>query len=188
MKQLSKSIQRILITIIILLFCLLIYLYRNIILDFLILIVSFLGTGGIFIISFLLDVIFFQPISPSVFLVLVLLTEQYNWYWILFLLSFGSLCGSIFDYFMGKYYGEKIFGFFLSKNKLKKVEELFKKYSHYAILIGAFTPVPYALICWFAGTSNVSFKKFILLAPIARMTLFFCYCMLVQYGLPTFLL
>lgn len=167
---------------------LLIYLYKDIILDFLILIVGFLGTSGIFIISLLLDVIFFQPISPSVFLVLVLLTEQYNWYWILFLVSFGSLCGSIFDYFMGKYYGEKIFGIFLSKKRLEKVEELFKKYSHYAILIGAFTPVPYALICWFAGTSDVSFKKFILLAPIARTTLFFSYCMLVQYGLLTFLL
>ena len=187
MKLSLKNIERITITSLVIIFFIVIYFHRDFISNFLIQIVNFLGFTGIFIIAFLLDVIFFQPISPSVFLVLILLSEQYNWVTVFMIISAGSLTGSLLDYTLGRYYGEKIFGIFLSQNKLKDVEKLFKKYSHYGILVGAFTPIPYALVCWFAGMSNVSFKKFIILAPIARTTLFLSYSLLINYGILTFI-
>lgn len=164
-----------------------VYTFKGYILDFLSLVVNYLGLTGIFIVVFLLDIIFFQPISPSVFLVLVLLSEQFNWYIVLVVVSISSLCGSVIDFYLGKYYGERAFGVFLSKKRLITIENLFLKYSHYAILIGAFTPIPYALVCWFAGTSKMPFRKFIILAPIARTALFSMYCLLVNYGLLSFL-
>ncbi|MFP4402577.1 MAG: YqaA family protein [Candidatus Nanoarchaeia archaeon] len=184
----SRLYKKILIIFFVIFLIVLSYLHRDLIQEVFATIITFLGLSGVFIVSFFLDIIFFQPISPAIFLVSMIYSGEAYWFFIFLAVSFGSLLGSVVDYMLGRKYGHYIFNFFISDEKTQRVKTLFNKYANYTIMIGAFTPVPYSLICWSSGMSKIPFKIFITYAIIARSALFLLLSLLTHYGLLNFLL
>lgn len=183
----KRYVKQLLIIFVVLFLIVIGVLNKTLIQNFLIEVVNYLGLYGIFFLAFLLDICFFQPISPAIFLILIVVSDQFHWFTVFLVITFGSLSGSVVDYILGKYYGEKVLNVFISKEKIQKVEQLFQKYSHYAILFGAFTPIPYNLVCWCSGMSKIPFLKFISFAFVSRTCLFLILSILSYYGLLSFL-
>lgn len=179
----NKFYKKIIVIFLILTLILLSYLYKETIQEMFSTIISLLGLSGVFIVSFFLDVLFFQPISPAIFLITMIYSNEIYWFHIFLAVSLGSLMGSIIDYSLGKRYGHYIFSFFISEEKTNKVKLLFNKYANYAIVIGAFTPVPYSLICWSSGMSKIPFRIFFIYAMISRTTLFLLLSVITHFGI-----
>lgn len=146
-------------------------------------IVNTLGFIGILIVSFFLDIIFFQPISPSIFLITSIISEELHWFLVFLCVSIGSFLGSLVDYSLGKTLGHSVLTKISSEKRFNEIEKLFQKYSHYAIIIGTFSPIPYSLICWFSGIFEVKFKKFVIFALLSRTSVFLILSLLTKFGL-----
>jgi len=128
---------------------------------------GFFGIAGI---TFIMD-IFIQPISPDL---LILSSTIGGANIILTSLSGGlsSVCAGTAGYFVGLRLLKK--GLFRgSSEKIKKGEILFKKYGHWAVVVGALTPIPYSAVCWSAGIYEMGIKRFILASILARIPRFF---------------
>jgi membrane protein YqaA with SNARE-associated domain len=59
------------------------------------------------------------------------------------------------------------------KNHLNKGKKLFDRYGIWAVIVGAFSPIPYSSICWTAGIYNMKFKPFIITSLLTRIPRFF---------------
>lgn len=85
--------------------------------------------------------------------------------------TIGSVIGAVIGYALGMKLGRpvayRIFG-----KKLDKVEKWFEKYGAWAVLIAAFTPVPFKVFTWTAGIFEVNFKHFIIASIIGRFVQF----------------
>lgn len=128
---------------------------------------GFFGIAGI---TFLMD-IFIQPLSPD----LLILSSTIGGANILFTSTAGgisSVCAGATGYIIGSRLLKR--GFFpAASENIKKGERLFKRYGHWAVVIGALTPIPYSAVCWSAGLYEMGFKKFILASLLARIPRFF---------------
>ena len=81
--------------------------------------------------------------------------------------TMGSLMGALFNYFLAKKYGRqgvlrfgKYFGF--TEEKLKKMEEFFKRHGSFSIFVSRLIPGVRQLVSLPAGLSKMSLKLFTL--------------------------
>ena len=62
---------------------------------------------------------------------------------------------------------------FISESKVLRVERMFKKYGAWAILIAAFTPIPYKVFAVTAGVLELNRRTFITASLVGRGARFF---------------
>lgn len=129
------------------------------------------GVIGLFIVSFA-DSSFF-PIPPDVLLIPMGISNPDNAIWYAFITTVASVLGAIFGWFIGKKLGRPVLRLIISEEKIQKVENYFKKYGPMAILISAFTPIPYKVFTIFAGVSKISLRVLVIWSIIGRGARFF---------------
>ncbi|PWW20050.1 membrane protein YqaA with SNARE-associated domain [Cytobacillus oceanisediminis] len=129
------------------------------------------GVFGLFFVSFA-DSSFF-PIPPDVLLIPMGISNPDNVLWYAFITTAASVLGAILGWFIGKKLGRPVLRYIISEERIQKVEDYFTKYGAMAILISAFTPIPYKVFTIFAGISNIRLRVLVIWSIIGRGARFF---------------
>ena len=116
----------------------------------------------------------FNPIPPDTLLIAIgLLKTQYS-IWFAALVTITSVSGALVGHFIGRKFGRPILyvtfrgNRLISNNVIAKADQLFDKYGVWAVLIAAFTPIPYKLIAIGSGVLNFDRKLFLISSLIGR--------------------
>ena len=84
-------------------------------------------------------------------------------------LCFVGLTGSVdFGYGLGKWFGKPLLSKMISESLIDKAEDFFNRYGVWAILIAAFTPIPYKVFAILSGILQLNMKKFLIASLIGR--------------------
>jgi membrane protein YqaA with SNARE-associated domain len=142
------------------------------------------GDWGLFVLSFIESSFF--PIPPD-FMYIPMILSGYKYPYLLALIaSLGSVLGAVFGYYIGLYGGRPLAFGILGKKSLRainKAEKFFKEYGSIAILIAAFTPIPYKVFTITGGIARMNLLSFIIYSIIGRAARFFAVTfLLVNFG------
>ena len=115
------------------------------------------------------------PPSPSDFIVVFGATfiplGTVNFFWALTLTSIGSELGFLFLYYLGSQTDKKLVRQgklkFITPDKLEIAENWFRKYGFWIIVFNRFIPGIRSVISFFAGLSELNFKKTLVLSTIS---------------------
>lgn len=110
----------------------------------------------------------FFIIPPEVLLLPMALAEPTKALLFGLLTSVTSIFGAIFGYWIGQKGGKPLLNKLFSEDKSNKVKDLFNKYDATAILISAFTPIPFKVFTISAGVFDLNRKRFIIASIIGR--------------------
>ncbi len=141
------------------------------------------GTWGLFGLAFLESIFF--PVPVDALLIPMVIASPNTWLWLGVVAAVGSVTGAVVGYGVGlwgeKYILEKLF----RKKHIDKVHEFYEKYEAEAILIAAFTPLPYKVFAVSAGVFYIDFKKFLVYSALGRTIRFLMVSLLTaKYGKP----
>jgi membrane protein YqaA with SNARE-associated domain len=129
------------------------------------------GLFGLFFVSFA-DSSFF-PIPPDVLLIPMGISNPDSVLWYALVTTIASVLGAILGWFIGKKLGRPVLTLIISEERIQTVESYFTQYGPMAILISAFTPIPYKVFTIFAGISNVKLRVLVIWSIIGRGARFF---------------
>src|SRR5574341_61169 len=137
------------------------------------------GSFGLFVLAFMESSFF--PIPPDVLLIAFSLAEPSKALWFASVCTVGSVLGGMFGYLIGRVGEMAVLERLVSKEKIVKVHNLFNKYEEAAILIAAFTPIPYKVFTIAGGVFYINFKKFVLMSIIGRGARFYLAAVLLMF-------
>ena len=150
---------------------------------------SSLGEFGLFMIAFM-EASFF-PIPPDFIYVPMILNGASSPYMLAFIATVGSVLGAVLGYIIGRFGGrpaaENVLGIIGGKEKadmlLDKAEEFFSQYGPVAILLAAFTPLPFKVFTVAGGISRMNLSAFTLFSFLGRGGRFFAVTyILIHFG------
>lgn len=129
-------------------------------------IVWYFGYFGIFIMTMIEST--FIPIPSEVTLIpagYLVATGKMNFFLVLFISTFGTLCGSLLNYYIAFKYGRSLLinyskYFFLNEAKLSKIEAFFKKYGAISVFMGRLLPGIKHFISFPAGLGKMPLDSF----------------------------
>jgi len=136
------------------------------------------GIFGLFFVSFA-DSSFF-PIPPDVLLIPMSIANPNSALWYAFITTVASILGALLGWYIGKKLGRPVLKLIISEEKIQKVEYYFTKYGPMAILIAAFTPIPYKVFTIFAGISKISLRVLVIWSIIGRGARFFLEALIIM--------
>ncbi|MCH2311097.1 MAG: VTT domain-containing protein [SAR202 cluster bacterium] len=116
----------------------------------------------------------FNPIPPDALLIAISLLKTQHSIWFATLVILTSVSGALVGHFIGKKFGRPILQMtfkgnrLISDNMITKADQLFDRYGVWAVLIAAFSPIPYKLIAIGAGVLNFDRKVFFIASLIGR--------------------
>lgn len=124
------------------------------------------GEIGLFIVAFVESSVF--PIPPDIVLIsLGLINPNLSLLYAL-ISTIGSVLGGVAGYYIGLKGGRRVAERLFSKKVLDKVDNYFKEYGSWAVLIAAFSPIPYKVFTITSGIAKLNLKKFIIASIIGR--------------------
>ncbi|GAA0330507.1 YqaA family protein [Bacillus carboniphilus] len=129
------------------------------------------GFIGMFLHSFLDAIIF--PIPAFFLQVSLSILDPSNALWLATIGYIACLLGTPIGYLIGKVLGESVLYKLLKKKWIDAASEKFNKNGEAAILIGAFTPIPFKVFTILSGCFHFSFWKLIGYAAIGRAVKFY---------------
>ena len=110
----------------------------------------------------------FSPLPPDPLLIAMALLSPNQ------AILFGVICtifsvlGAVFGYGLGKWFGTPLLSKMISESLIDKAEDFFNRYGVWAILIAAFTPIPYKVFAILSGILQLNMKKFLIASLIGR--------------------
>lgn len=125
-----------------------------------------LGSLGLFLVSFAESSFF--PIPPEALLLPLSLVHPERALFYGIVVTVASVAGGVAGYYIGDKGGRPLLLKVASKEKVLKVEGLFRKYDAWAIGFAALTPLPYKVFTIAAGIFKLNLRKFILASIIGR--------------------
>lgn len=129
------------------------------------------GLTGLFLLAFAESSFF--PVPPDLLIIGLTLAKPDEWLIFVLIASLGSVLGAGFGYFIGIKIGEPLLEKITSKKTIKKAHYFFEKYGVWAVLISAFTPIPFKVFTILSGILYLDLKKFFVAAIIGRTARFF---------------
>jgi len=133
------------------------------------------GVFGLMAMVFFTDT-FISPIPPDATLFLVGRGPLHDdWWFLVPLLGFSSMLAGLAGWWIGRRlknikYFRRMVNYFGSEH-----QQSAKKFGFWVVVIGALTPVPFSLTCWFAGIFKMPFKSIVIAASfrIPRFVLYY---------------
>ncbi len=126
------------------------------------------GLGGAFVIAVFESFIFPVPTATFIAPFTALGVDPFI---ITVVATAGSLIGAVADYLLGARLGrpaaERLF-----KKHIPRVEGWYDRWGVWAVLIAAFSPIPFKVFTWTSGIFELDFRKFMLAAAIGRIAQF----------------
>lgn len=126
---------------------------------------------GNFVYVFLFLIIFmetgfvFTPFLPGDSLLFVCgtfaSTGFFNIYFLFLLLSIAAILGDTINYWIGNYFGEKIFSKFINPEHLEKTKLFFKNHGKKTIVLARFVPIIRTFAPFVAGVGKMKYSVFL---------------------------
>ncbi|MBJ6360173.1 YqaA family protein [Paenibacillus sp. GCM10012307] len=129
------------------------------------------GVWGLFIHSFIDAIIF--PIPAFFLQVSLSLLDPSSALWLATVGFIACLLGTPFGYLIGKLLGKSLLYKILKKKWVDKATEMFNKNGEAAILIGAFTPIPFKVFTILSGCLNFPLWRLMAYAALGRAIKFY---------------
>ncbi|MCL2484477.1 MAG: DedA family protein [Endomicrobia bacterium] len=119
----------------------------------------------------------FFPIPPDVLMVPLVITNPKSWWKKALICTAGSVCGAFLGYAIGYLFfetvGVRIVNFYNMQEAVQIVAQQYSDNAFIAVLLGAFTPIPYKAITITAGMFKISLAAFFVASVIGRGARFF---------------
>lgn len=119
----------------------------------------------------------FFPVPPDVLLVAMVLGQPKRWFRYAALCTLGSVCGSLFGYWIGwQFYeliGKRIIEMYHMQATIEQVGRMYANNAFFTIFTAAFTPIPYKVITIAAGLFKISLTILVVASIIGRAGRFF---------------
>jgi membrane protein YqaA with SNARE-associated domain len=148
------------------------------------------GPYGVWVLFFiaLVESSFF-PIPPDVFLIAMCLAAPRQAFKYAAICSVGSVLGGVLGYGFGLWFmdsiGQQIIGWYGLEHKYEVVQNYYRTYDFWAIIIAGFTPLPYKLFTITAGAFKINFAAFVVASVVSRSARFFLIALLIhKFGAP----
>ncbi|BAD62638.1 DedA family protein [Shouchella clausii] len=129
------------------------------------------GYWGLFVHAFADAVIF--PVPAFFLQVSLSLLHPNQAIWFATVGYIACLLGTPVGYMLGRLLGNSVLQKWLKPSALTKAENLFKKNGEAAILIGAFTPIPFKVFTILSGALHFSLWKLMVYAALGRAVKFY---------------
>lgn len=110
----------------------------------------------------------FFPVPPDPLLVGIGILQPHLAIWLGVLVTAFSVAGAMVGYWLGKRLGRPIAARLFPEAGVQVAERLFKRYGMWAILIAAFTPIPYKVFAISAGVLELDRRTFLVASIIGR--------------------
>jgi len=128
---------------------------------------------------------FIFPIPPDIFLILLILAQRYNAFYIAFLCTIFSVLGGILGFFIGILFfdtlGKDILDYYNLNEKFSIFSDLYKRFGTWIVIAGGFTPIPYKVITIFSGLIKMNFLEFLIASFFSRGARFFLIATLLYF-------
>ncbi len=138
------------------------------------------GELGLFIYSII------ETITPlagvEIILVPLILTSEFPWWFITFILVSANTIGAIIVYFFMAKEDNKLYNRIVSKKNQEKAKQMFDRYGVWAIFIFAMTPLPFFVIIFTAAVAKMKFWPYIFAAFFSRSVRFYITSYFVHLG------
>ena len=118
------------------------------------------------------EAIFF-PVPPDPLLIGIALIKPESALWLAALATVSSVAGAVVGHWLGRRFGRPLLYRLASEGRVATIEGLFKRYGGWAILIAAFTPLPYKLFAISAGILDLDRRTLIIASLVGRGARFF---------------
>ncbi len=115
----------------------------------------------------------FFPVPPDPLLIAIAMPQPHAALWLAALVTASSVAGAVVGHWLGLRFGRPLLYRFASRKKVEAVEALFQKYGAWAVLVAAFTPIPYKVFAICAGVLDLNRRTFIIASIIGRGARFF---------------
>ena len=115
----------------------------------------------------------FLPVPPDIFLIPLALLNSDLAVLYAAVATLSSIFGGLIGYYIGNKGGKVLVYKFVSEERLVKVKEFYNKHDIWAILIAAFSPLPYKIFTISAGLFDLNVKRFVLASLVGRGGRFF---------------
>ena len=110
----------------------------------------------------------FFPVPPDPLLVGIGILQPHLAIWLGVMVTIFSVAGAMVGYWLGKRLGRPIAVRLFPGSGIEVAERLFKKYGMWAILIAAFTPIPYKVFAISAGVLQLDRRTFLVASLVGR--------------------
>ena len=123
----------------------------------------------------------FFPVPPDVLLIGIAVLEPERALWLAGIVTVSSVAGAVVGHWLGRRWGRPLLHRLVSPAKTETVERLFRKYGTWAILLAAFSPVPYKVFAILAGVLELDRRSFVAASAAGRGARFFAIGVLVFF-------
>jgi len=127
----------------------------------------------------------FFPIPPDVLLIALAVGAPERSLFFAGVTTVGSLIGGVLGYIIGvQFYdwiGQPIIEFYGAQHHYNNVKDLYGRWDAMAVMIAAFTPIPYKVFTIAAGTFHINFWVFMLASAAGRGARFFLVGALIRW-------
>ena len=118
------------------------------------------------------EAIFF-PVPPDPLLTGIALLRPESALWLAGIVTVSSVAGALVGHWLGRRIGRPLVERVASKDKVLAVERMFIRYGWWAVLLAAFTPLPYKVFAITAGILHLDRKRFLVASLVGRGARFF---------------
>jgi len=115
----------------------------------------------------------FFPIPPDPLLIAIAIIRPESALWMAAIATVSSVAGAIVGHWLGGRIGRPLLNRFVAQRRIETVERLFKKHGVWAVLMAAFTPIPYKVFAISAGVLDMDRRTFIVASLAGRGARFF---------------
>ncbi len=122
--------------------------------------------GLLILISFSESVVF--PIPPDPLLIAIGIASPESAIWVAAFVTLASVCGAYLGHWLGRKVGRPLLRRLISESKVERAETLFDRYGAWAIVVAAFTPIPYKVFTILAGILDLRIRNFLIASLIGR--------------------
>lgn len=115
----------------------------------------------------------FFPIPPDVLLIALAVAQPDKSLWFAAVCSIASVLGGMFGYWIGLKGGRPLLYRLFKPEKIKVVENYYRRWDVWAVGAAGLTPLPYKVFTISAGVFALNFPRFVLASVLSRSVRFF---------------
>ena len=110
----------------------------------------------------------FFPVPPDPLLIAMGVIQPHLAVWFAALVTIASVAGAVVGHWLGKRLGRPFAYRVFPEARVQQVERMFQKYGGWAVVIAAFTPIPYKVFAISAGVMDLDRRTFVVASLVGR--------------------